>query len=56
MTKASIGSEKAPSDSKKARLAKALRDNLKRRKEQARERKDADSPGAGDKAEKGQRP
>lgn len=60
MTKASIGNGKTPSDSKKARLAQALRDNLKRRKEQARERRDADSSQAvetpSERAGKGRRP
>jgi hypothetical protein len=50
MTKSSSGSGKTPPDPRKARLAQALRDNLKRRKAQARERAEADSPPDGDRA------
>jgi hypothetical protein len=50
MTKSSDGSGKSPPDPRKARLAQALRDNLKRRKAQARERREADSQTEGDKA------
>lgn len=36
------GTGKAKTDDKQARLAEALRANLRRRKEQARDRKDSD--------------
>lgn len=59
MSKPSSGSGKAPPDPRKARLARALRDNLRRRKEQARDRKEADSPetakAAGEKVENDRR-
>lgn len=38
---------KSPEDTRKARLAQALRDNLKRRKSQARERKERAAEDAG---------
>jgi hypothetical protein len=43
MTKSSSPGGKTPPDRRKARLAQALRDNLKKRKSQARERREADS-------------
>ena len=58
MSKPSSGSGKAPSDGKKARLAQALRDNLKRRKEQAKSRKEErkdDLRGQGDSPEAGEK-
>ena len=49
MTESTSDRAKPPSDARQARLAQALRDNLKRRKSQARERRkaDSDAPAAG---------
>ncbi len=43
MTGSTSNRTKPPSDPRQARLAQALRDNLKRRKSQARERRKAES-------------
>ena len=43
MTESTSNRIKQPSDPRQARLAQALRDNLKRRKSQARERRKAES-------------
>jgi hypothetical protein len=43
MTESTSDRSKPPSDARQARLAQALRDNLKRRKSQARERRKAES-------------
>jgi hypothetical protein len=48
-TKGGSDGGKTEAERRKERLARALRDNLKRRKEQARGRQPADRPGAASK-------
>ena len=47
MTESTSNRTKQPSNPRQARLAQALRDNLKRRKSQARERRKAESEAPG---------